>query len=333
MSPQEARYAALRKFGNVTRVDRRDTRGVEFVWLEQLLQDIRLGLRRLRKSPGFTVVAILTLALGIGASTSIFSVVNAVLLGPLPYKDPSGLAMIWGTNTRRGVDKTPISPGDYFEWKQKNTAFQDIAASYDNQVTLTGVGNPQFLFGYDFSANYFSILGVSPQLGRTFTAEEDRPGAPKVVVLSDKLWRGAFLADPGILGKSITLDGERYGVIGVMPRSFDFPPGVQLWMPVALADSTASDYEHPFVRVMGRLKPGVSAEQAQAQMKALALQIGAEHPTTDAGNGVRVTPLRKQLAGDIETPLLVLLGRGGLCAADRLRQRREFAAGARYHAS
>ncbi len=219
--------------------------------------------------------------------------------------------MIWGTNTRRGVNKTPVSPGDYSEWKQKNTVFQDIAASYDNQVTLTGVGNPQFLFGYNFSANYFSILGVLPELGRTFTAEEDRPGGPKVVVLSDKLWRGTFLADPGIVGKSITLDGERYGVVGVMPRSFDFPPGVQVWMPTALSESAASDYEHRFVRVMGRLKRGVSAEQAQTQMKALALQMDAEHPTTDAGNGVKVTPLRRQLAGDIQTPLLVLLGAVG----------------------
>jgi predicted permease len=311
MSPREAQLAAVRKFGNLTRV-KEETRDVwSSVWFEQLLQDTRIGLRRLRKSPGFTPIAILTLALGIGASTSIFSVVNAVLLGHLPYKDPSRLAMIWGTNARRGVNKTPVSPGDYFEWKQKNTAFQDIAASYDSQVTLTGAGNPQFLFGYDFSANYFSILGVSPELGRTFSAAEDRPGASKVVVLSDKLWRGTFHADPQILGKAITLDGAPYDVVGVMPRSFDFPPGTELWMPIALPVSTASDYQHNFVRVMGRLNPGVSVERAQAQMTALARQIETEHPTTDAGNGVKITPLRRQLAGDIETPLLILLGAVG----------------------
>jgi predicted permease len=311
MPPQEAHSAAIRKFGNVTLVTE-ETRDVwSFVWLEQLVQDTRLGLRRLRKSPGFTVIAILTLALGIGASTSIFSVVNAVLLAHLPYKDPGRLAMIWGTNAGRGRDGGPVSAGDYFEWKRKNTAFEDIAASYDNEVTLTGIGNPQFLIGYDFSANYFSILGVSPELGRTFSAEEDRPGGPKVVVLSDKLWRGSFLADPRILGKSITLDGEPYRVIGVMPRSFDYVPGVQLWMPVALPASAVSGYEHRSIRVMGRLKPGVSVEQAQSQMTALALQIDAEHPTTDAGNGVKITPLRKQLAGDIQTPLLVLLGAVG----------------------
>jgi putative ABC transport system permease protein len=310
MPPREARLAAVRKFGNVTRV-KEETRDVWSVWLEQLLRDTQLGLRRLRKSPGFTVVAILTLALGIGASTSIFSVVNAVLLQHLPYPDPGRLAMIWGTNTRRGVNQTPVSPGDFFEWKQKNTVFQDIAPSYDNQMTLTGVGNPQFLFGYAFSANYFSILGVSPELGRTFSAEEDRPGAPKVVVLSDKLWRATFLADPGILGRAITLNGEPYTVIGVMPAAFDFPTKVQIWMPIALPQSAVGDYQHRYIRVMGRLKQGMSDEQAQTQMTALALQMGAEHPVTDTGNGVNIKPLRRQLAGDVQTPLLVLLGAVG----------------------
>jgi predicted permease len=311
MPPEEARYAAMRKFGNVALV-KEDTREVwGFVWLEQLLQDTRFGLRILRKSPGFTAVAILTLGLGIGASTAIFSVVNAVLLGHLPYKDPGRLAMIWSTNARRGVDESPVSPGDYFEWKQKNTAFEDMAASYDNEVTLTGAGNPQFLIGYDFSANYFSILGVAPELGRTFTAEEDRPGAPKVVVLSDKLWRGTFQADPQILGKAIMLDGESYSVIGVMPRSFDYPRSVQLWVPIALAPSAASDYQHSYIRVMGRLKPGVSVARAQTEMTAVALQIAGEHVSTDTGNSVSITPLRKELAGDIQTPLYVLLGAVG----------------------
>ncbi|MHB8500035.1 MAG: ADOP family duplicated permease [Candidatus Acidiferrales bacterium] len=311
MSPEEARYTAMRKFGNVTRV-KEETREVwSVVWLEQLIQDTRFGLRMLRKSPGFTAIAILTLALGIGASTSIFSVVNAVLLGDLPYKDPSRLAMIWGTNARHGVNETPVSPGDFFEWKQRNTAFQDIAASYDNEVTLTGTGNPQLLIGYAFSSNYFTILGVAPELGRTFSAKEDRPGAAKVAVLSDKLWRGTFHADPQILGRPITLDGEPYSVIGVMPRSFDYPQGVQLWMPAALPDSAASDYQQYYIRVMARLKPGVSIAQAQAQMTALALQIDAEHPATDTENGVNITPLRRELAGDIQTPLLVLLGAVG----------------------
>ncbi|MHB8640711.1 MAG: ADOP family duplicated permease [Candidatus Acidiferrales bacterium] len=287
----------------------REARGTHFI--ETLLQDMRFALRMLRKSPGFTAVAVLTIALGIGANTAIFSVVNTVLLGHLPYKDPDRLAMIWGTNAQRGVRKTPVSPGDFVEWKQKNAAFQDIAASSDDEVTLTGAGAPQLLIGYDFAANYFSILGVSPELGRTFNSEEDRPGAPKVVVLSDKLWHHTFHADRQILGKSITLDGEPYSVIGVMPSDFDYPPGVQVWMPIALPASAASDYQRTYIRVMGRLKRGVSFARAEAQMTALARHVDAEHPATDAGNGITVTPLRRQLAGDIQTPLLVLLGAAG----------------------
>jgi predicted permease len=311
MSPEEARYAAMRKFGNVTRVTQEVREVWSFLWLEQLLWDTRFGLRTLRESPGFTAVAILTLALGIGASTSIFSVVNAVLLAHLPYKDPNRLTMIWGTNVKQGIDITPVSPGDFFEWKQRNSVFEDIAASYDDQVTLTGRGDPQQLIGYRFSANYFSILGVPAQLGRTFTIEEDRPGGPKVAVLSDKLWRSTFGSDEGIVGEAIILDGEPYTVVGVMPPGFDFPPDVQLWMPAALPASASSDFRHTFVRVMGRLKEGVSIAQAQSQMTALAQQITAEHVSTDAGNGVNIVPLRRELAGDIQTPLYVLLGAVG----------------------
>jgi len=311
MSPEEARYAAMRKFGNVMRV-KEETREVwSVVWLEQLLQDTRFGLRMLRKNPGFTAIAILTLALGIGASTSIFSVVNTVLLGHLPYKDPGRLAMLWGTNAKQGATEIPVSPGDFFEWRQRNTAFQDIAASYDHEVTLTGAGTPQLLIGYSFSANYFTILGVAPELGRTIGPEEDRPGGAKVAVLSDKLWRETFHGDPQIIGKPITLDGEPYSVIGVMPRSFDYPPGMQVWMPAALPASEANDYQHHYIRVMARLKPRISVARAQAQMTALSLQINAEHPATDTGNGVNITPLREELAGDIQTPLYVLLGAVG----------------------
>ncbi|MHB8412547.1 MAG: ADOP family duplicated permease [Candidatus Acidiferrales bacterium] len=307
----EARRRARLTIGGRDQIkeEYRDSSGVRF--LETLVQDIRFALRMLRKSPGFTAVAVLTLALGIGANTAIFSVVNTVLLGQLPYKDPDRLAMIWGTNAQRGVRKTPVSPGDFVEWKQENAAFQDIAASSDDEVTLTGAGPPQLLIGYDFAANYFSILGVSPELGRTFNSEEDRAGAPKVVVLSDKLWRHTFHADRQILGKSITLDGEPYSVIGVMPSDFDYPPGVQVWMPIALPTSAASDYQRTYIRVMGRLRRGVSFARAEAQMTALARHVDAEHPATDAGNGITVTPLRRQLAGDIQTPLLVLLGAAG----------------------
>ena len=279
--------------------------------METLWQDIRYALRQLRKNPGFTAVAVLTLALGIGANTAIFSVVNTALLAHPPYKDADRLAMIWSTIPSRGPGEFSVSAGDYFEWKQKTTVFEDMAASFDDEVTLTGAGNPQFILGYRFSANYFEILGVKPALGRTFTAEEDRPGAPQVVVLSDKLWRTTFHADPQILGKSITLDDNPHTVIGVMPPEFQYPPSVELWMPMAQPASVAGDFQHRYIHPIGRLKAGVSATQAQAAMNKLECQIAAEQPATDAGNGVSVKSLRHMLAGDIRLPLLILLGAVG----------------------
>ncbi|HKQ88546.1 MAG TPA: ABC transporter permease [Candidatus Acidoferrales bacterium] len=308
MTPEEARRQALIKLGGLdqTKESVRNRRGLP--WLDSLLQDTRFALRMLRKNPGFTTVAVLTLALGIGANTAIFSVIDATMLNHLPYKDPARLAMIWGTNLQRGVPKTPVSPGDYFDWKRENNVFADMAASYDTEPTLTGSGSPQMLLGYSFSANYFSILGVAPELGRAFSSEEDSPGGPNVVVLSDSLWRNTFHANPQLLGQSITLDGKPSTVIGVMPRDFDYPTGVQVWMPAALPSASASDYQRHYIRVIGRLKRGVSMENAQTQMMALSRQIDASHPGTDAGNGVKLISLRGQLAGDIETPLFILMG-------------------------
>ena len=275
-----------------------------------LIQDFRYALRQMRKSPLFTAVGVITLALAIGANTAIFSVVHQVLLQPLPYPHSERLAMLWSSNPSRGDQSLPISPGDFADWKSKNEVFEDIAASYDNQVTLTGRGDPRLLLGYDFSPNYFKILGVAPKIGRTFTEDEARMGA-SVTVLSDKLWRSTFDADPQILGQAITLDAKSYVVIGVMPPDFDYPPRTELWMPLSLSPAAASDYENRYIRVMGRLKPGVSVKTAQLRMDALERQVAAQHPQTDSGDVTRVEPLRDQLAGDIRRPLLALLGAVG----------------------
>ncbi len=281
-----------------------------------LLQDVRYALRQLRKSPGFTAVAVITLALGIGANTAIFSVVNTVLLAHLPYKDVDRLTMVWGSNPSRGDRMSTISPGDFTDWKNKNDVFEDIAASFDHEVTLTGAGEPKFIIGYNFTPNYFRILGVAPGLGRTFTDDEATNEA-NVVVLSDKTWRTTFQGDPQILGRSITLDAKPYTVIGVMPPDFNYPPQTELWMPLALTPTALVDYEHHFVHVIGRLKDRLSAAEAQTRMISLERQIAAAHPDTDAGNEVVVEPLRQQLTGDIRMPLLVLLGAVGfvLCIA------------------
>jgi len=274
-----------------------------------LTQDLRYGLRQLRKNPGFTAVAVITLALAVGANTAIFSVVHAVLLASLPYRDVDRLAMIWGRNPSKGDMEFPLSAGDFTDWKQKNDAFEDIAASFDYEVTLTGSGEPKLVLGYAFSPNYFSILGVAPRMGRTFTQQEAE-SKTNVAVVSNKFWRTTLHSDPQIVGRSITLDAKSFTVIGVMPPGFEYPPQTELWMPMSL--DNPDDYEHRFVHVAGKLKPGVSVAEAQARMNALERQIAATHPTTDAGNEAWVEPLRHQIDGGIRTPLLALSGAVGL---------------------
>jgi len=272
-----------------------------------LLQDLRYALRQLRKNPGFTAVVVATLGLGIGANTAIFSVVNTVLLAPLPYGDVDRLMMIWGRNPTRGDQQFPVSPGDFIDWRQKNDVFEDVAASYDYEMTLTNAGEPKLVIGYALSPNYFRILGVPPRMGRTFTDEEDASGT-RVAVLSDKMWRTTFRGDPNILGKSVTLDAKPFSVIGVMPADFSFPPQTELWMPASISPAVYGDFEHRYIRVVGRLKPGISVADAQTRMNALERQIAAQHPQTDAGNETWVQPLRQQLVGDIRMPLLALSG-------------------------
>jgi putative ABC transport system permease protein len=271
-----------------------------------LAQDFRYAFRQLLKNPVFTAVAAITLALAVGANTAIFSVVNTVLLTPLPYRQVDRLAMIWERNQSRGEESSPISAGDFSSWKQENDVFEDIAASYDKEVTLTGSGDPKLVIGYCFTPNYFRILDVGPQMGRTFTDQEAQSDA-HVVVLSDKFWRNTLHGDPQIVGKEITLDAKPYTVIGVMPPAFHYPPRTELWMPLSVAASSA-DYDRAYLRVIGRLKPGISVAEAQVRMDALERRIASLHPASEAGNETRVEPLRHQLAGDIRKPLLALLG-------------------------
>ena len=275
------------------------------------LQDIRYAFRTLGKSPGFTAIVVLTLALGIGANTAIFSVVNAVLLAPLPYDQPSQLVKVWISNIPRGDKIAPVSGGDFAEWKSGNSVFSGMAASSDEIFTLTGAGDPENVIGYQFSADYFRLLGTRPELGRTFLYEEDRPGGSDVVVLSDAIWKRAFSADPHIVGKSITLTGKPFTVVGVMPPNFKHPSTVELWTPLALPTSFLTNYDDTPLRIMARLKPGVTVKQAQAQMDSIEQRIAHEHPQTDAGNSVTLVPLREEIAGDVRMPLLVLLGAVG----------------------
>jgi predicted permease len=280
--------------------------------MENLMQDVRFGFRMLAKSPAFTAVAVITLALGIGANTAIFSVVNTVLLARLPYREPSRLVMVSGINQQQGGGTSPVSPGVFAAWKAEARVFEEMAASCDNQVTINGAGDPEMVVGYDFSADYFHVIGGKPELGRVFLPEEDRPGGPNVTVLSDRLWRRRFRADPNIIGKFINLGHTPFTVVGVMPPTFRYPDKVEIWTPLALPPSSSTNWEDRTLRVLARLAPGVTLEQAQAQMNLLAQRLAEEHPDTNRGEGVALQPLPQVITGDIRQPLLVLLGSVGI---------------------
>jgi predicted permease len=308
MAAEAARTAALKEFGGMTQTKEsyRVQRGLPF--LETLANDLRFGLRQLVRSPAFALTAILTLALGIGATTAIFSVVKAVLLAPLPYKDPGRIVAVWTANPVRGGQPLSSSAGDFAIWKQRSGVFEDLAPSYDDEKTLTRQGTPQLLIGYAVSANYLRILGVEPQLGRLYTDLEDSPEGAKVALLSDHLWRSTFHSDPGIVNRAITLDGAAYTVLGVMPRGFDYPSAVEIWTPSGIAPSAYDDFNHTYVRILGRLREGITLAQAQKTLNDVEAQVATAHPQTDSGNRVVLIPLREQLDGDIRKPLLILMG-------------------------
>ena len=320
MPPEEARYAALRKFGNVTRVKEEVWEVWSVIWLEQLVQDVRYAARVLRKSPGFTAVAVLTLALGIGANTAIFSVVQAVILEPLPYPQPNRLVMLWERVRLRNYqnDLNDPSPGNFADWRTQNLVFEDIAAIQDKSFNLTGNAEPVRVEGEAVSASLFSLLRVHTALGRTFNVDEDVPGGPHVVVMGYGLWVSRFGADPQIVHKSILLDGVSYQVIGVMDRNFRFPDPAnfhasdqadQLWVPIALSPTDLSNHgSHSLQGALARLNPEATLGQAQVQMDAIARRLTLEHPSTNEGVGVNVVPLREQLVGNVESELWILLG-------------------------
>jgi putative ABC transport system permease protein len=293
MSREEAHYAALRKFGNVLRI-KEETREVwSMVWLEQLWQDIRFGLRMLVKNPGFTAIAVLTLALGIGVNSTIFSVVSTMLLRKPPVHDPDRLMMLFSRNkaAQRSseADRSPVSPLDFLDWRAQATSFSGIAAAsnFGNQshVTLSGGSEPERVPSAQVSANYFEVLGVSPVLGRGFLPGEDQPGHDRVALLRADLWNRSFGADPHVLGRTVKVNGDVYTVVGVMPETFRqlwiFPE--QLWIPLALttAQLTPAARAQRSLSVLGRLKPGITEAQAGSELATIAGRIATANPATD----------------------------------------------------
>jgi predicted permease len=304
----DAPYAARRQFGNALLLREQSREQWGWTWIETLLQDLRFGARVLRKNPGFTIATALTLALGIGASTAIFSVVNAVLLRPLPYQDANQLVALWEWNTHEHHINT-VAGANYADWKARNHVFADMAYSWDEGYTFTGTANPEVVAGYMFSCNFFSVLGTKPLLGRTFLPEECQAGKDKVVVLSAPLWRRRFGGDREIVGRSIQLNHQPYTVVGVMPAEFAHPSReTALWTPLALAPDFMADRKDHVLRVIGRLKADVPMERARAEMNALADQMAREHPESNAGMSVEMWPIRDFYTGSVKTSLWVLQG-------------------------
>src|SRR5579859_210944 len=304
MSRENARYAALQSFGGVEQVKEnyREQRGL--VTLEAILQDLRYGIRMLAKSPGFTAIAVLTLALGIGATTAIFSVVEAVLLHKPPYQNPSQLVEIGSRNPQHKV--YPVSAGDFSDWASTTAAFRNLAAykAWDFR-TLTGAGDPDEVWASPVSTNLFHLLGVNAILGRTFV-----PGESKSLILSHEYWRSHFGSDPGVIGKALVLDGQPYTVIGVAPADFEFPgANAQLWIPLNLSAADKNDHEGRSLHVIARLKTGYTLQQAQAEMDTVARRLAMQYPKTNSGWTASVEPFKMQgIQGILRTALLALMG-------------------------
>jgi putative ABC transport system permease protein len=309
MNPQEARRAASREFGGVEQVKEecRDTRRANY--LENLLKDVRYGFRMLRKSPSFTFFAVAVLALGIAANSAIFSIADAILVRPLPYRDANRLVMIWEDSSAYGFPKDTPAPGNFSDWKSRNQVFEDVAAISDGSFNLTGSGNPENLIGKWATANLFSVLGVSPALGRDFRPEDDVPGAPAVALLSHGLWLRRFGGDPRIVGKEILLNNEKCTVIGVMKRGAQFPDReTDLWVPSRFTTAQLANRRNHFLQVVARLKPRVSLGTANANLATIASQLEKENPDSNAKVGAFAVPLREELAGDVRPAIFMLLG-------------------------
>jgi predicted permease len=315
MSAEEARDAALRTFGNVETIkdECRDALGVRFI--SELMQDVRYGLRQLRRNPGFTFVAVLTLAMGIGANTAIFSVVNAVLLDPLPYPQADRLVALYSRTAQ--FSTASISYPNFQDWVHLNRSFSAMAAYRQDNFTLTGTGEPERVSAEMISASFFSVLGVKPAVGRTFTPQEDQLGAGPVVILSGGFWKRKFGSAPDILGKVITLNSLPYTVVGVVPSSFYYSGNNFTLSDVYVPIGQKSDPPFRDRRVamgmdaVGRLKPGVTLQQADADMNSLARNLAEEYPDANKGNGVTLVPLKQNVVGDIQPYLLVLLAAVG----------------------
>jgi putative ABC transport system permease protein len=308
---EEARRLAMLELGNSTQIEEAYRKQARIPFLEVMLQDITYGLRLLRRYPGFSTVAIVTLALGIGANTAIFSIVNGVLLRPLPYDRPEQLVAVTSTHPFASSGHFDTSPPDFRALRAQNHTLSGLSGYYGASFNLTGVDHPERLQAFVVSSDYFSTLGVQPAIGRNFSADEEQWGRHQVAVVTDGFWRTHLNADRNLSGKTLNLDGELYNVVGVMPPGFYVEDPVQLWVPMAWKpDDEMNSHNNYFISMVGRLRPGVSKAQARADLKAIMLGIAQQFPE-NKGIGADLKPLHDDLVGDVRPALMVLLGAVG----------------------
>jgi predicted permease len=321
MPPEEARRAALRSFGNLGSVRERSYEVRGGGMLETFLQDVRYGARVLARNTGFTAVAVLTLALGIGANTAIFSVVNELLLRPLPFPDAERIVMVWELRVSpEGREHNVTSRFNFLGWREQSTAFEAMAAFSDQRLGLTGGGGePEEISVQLATPELFRVLGVKPILGRGITQEDARPDAPQVAVLSHGLWRRRFGGDPQLIGKAITLNGAPFTVAGVLPEGFQWHirtmsgtgKPAEIWTVLSMPTEGEAASKGRFLSVVARLKPGVSFERAETEMRTVAARLETDEPAYNKGVTVELVPLREQFVGNVRPALLVLFGAVG----------------------
>src|SRR5687767_13438626 len=311
MTPEEARISAAKSFGNVDSM--RDL-GYEVKgggFMETLWQDVRYSVRMLLKHPGFALIAVFTISLGIGANTAIFSIVNAVLLRPFPYQQPEQLVMV-GERTSTG--RSSVSYPNFVDWRDQNDVFDAVSVIRSNEnYNLTGAGEPERLIGRLVSSGFFSLLGTKPVLGRDFVSEDDRAGATPSVILSHAFWTRKFSNDPGVVGRQITLNNQAYTVVGVAPADFQFGLDADVSVPIGLsAQRFSARGADPGVGVVARLKPNVSLQQAETETNLIYARLEQQYPESNTGRRATLTPLHEFFTGDVRQPLLILLGSVGL---------------------
>lgn len=314
MSREDAEQAAKREFGNVALYEQQSREVWQWRTVESILMDVRFAIRQLRKSPGFASMAILIMALGIGANTAIFSLVHAVLLEPLPYQDPNRLVQLWHVPPQSsfpGMTQFAVSAANFLDWQKQNSVFSGMALGSGGGFDLTGQGKPESISVATVTYNFFSLLGTQPLYGRVFLPEEDRPGHNHEIILTYKLWQSHFGADPMVVGRSVTLDGSPYIVVGVMGPKMTKPDFAHAWIPLGLTQEEAAVRGEHHYFAIGRLKPGISLAQAQAEMNTISHRLEQAYPADDKGWGAVVISMRDELVGDVRPALLMMLGAVG----------------------